>query len=295
MGNSPLVSYTKISPNKNSPRNHVIDTITIHHVVGQLDVETIGAIFAPTSRQGSCNYCIGKDGRIGLIVDEKDRSWCSSSPANDHRAITIEVANNATAPYAVSQVVYDALIDLLVDICQRHKDTIPRLRWVNDPSLIGQIDKQNMTVHRWFTPTLCPGDWLFARMGTIATTVNNRLDAAEKAAAEEEAAKQEEIKKEETSTENFHENFLSSWNIFRKNLKDNDASDYSSDARKWAIENKIITGTGLLNPNYMWEDFLTREQFVAMLYRYDEYLKKQLSTTILDTYSKDLINKLSGK
>ena len=103
MSNSPLVSYTRISPNKNSPRNHAIDTITIHCVVGQCSVETLGNIFTPTSRQASSNYGIGFDGKIGMYVEEKDRSWCSSSASNDNRAITIEVASDTKHPYAVNE------------------------------------------------------------------------------------------------------------------------------------------------------------------------------------------------
>ena len=85
MSNSPLVSYTKISPNRTSPRNHVIDTITIHCVVGQCSVETLGNIFSPTSRKASCNYGSGYEGKIGMYCEEKDRSWCSSSSKNDNR------------------------------------------------------------------------------------------------------------------------------------------------------------------------------------------------------------------
>ena len=171
--NSPLVSYTKISPNKTSPRNHKIDTITIHCVVGQCSVETLGNIFAPTSRQASSNYGIGKDGRIGMYVEEKDRSWCSSNAANDHRAITIEVASDTEHPYAVNDKAYAALIDLLVDICQRND--IKELKWKADKSLISQVDKQNMTVHRWFANKACPGDYLYERHGAIAEAVNKRL------------------------------------------------------------------------------------------------------------------------
>ena len=46
MSNSALVSYTKISPNRNSPRNQAIDRISIHCVVGQCTAERIGEIFA---------------------------------------------------------------------------------------------------------------------------------------------------------------------------------------------------------------------------------------------------------
>lgn len=180
MSNSPLVDYTRISPNRTSPRNHKIDTITIHCVVGQLSVETIGSIFAPKSREASSNYGIGYDGRIGMYVEEKDRSWCTSSRSNDHRAITIEVACDLTHPYAVNNKAYSALIDLLVDICQRND--IKELKWKADKSLIGQTDKQNMTVHRWFANTSCPGEYLYSRHGQIADEVNQRLnDGAHKA------------------------------------------------------------------------------------------------------------------
>ena len=84
--NSSLVSYTKLSPNHSGQRTHSIDRITPHCVVGQCSVETLGNIFLPTSRQASCNYGIGVDGRVGMYVEEKNRSWCSSSSANDQRA-----------------------------------------------------------------------------------------------------------------------------------------------------------------------------------------------------------------
>lgn len=170
MSNSPLVNYTKISPNRNSPRNHIIDTITIHCVVGQCSVETIGDVFYPTSRQASSNYGIGPDGRIGMYVEEKDRSWCSSNAANDNRAITIEVASDTKEPYAVTDAAYKSLIKLVADICKRNG--IKELKWKADKSLIGQVDKQNMTVHRWFANKSCPGEYLYSRHGQIAAEVN---------------------------------------------------------------------------------------------------------------------------
>ena len=99
MSNSPLVVYTKISPNSNNPRNHKIDKITIHHMAGNLSIESCGAGFADPKRQASSNYAIGSDGRIGMYVEEANRSWCSSSRENDHRAITIEVANDGDVIY----------------------------------------------------------------------------------------------------------------------------------------------------------------------------------------------------
>ena len=176
MSNSPLVDYVKISPNKNSPRNHKIDTITIHCVVGQLSVETLGNVFAPVSRQASSNYGIGPDGRIGMYVEEKDRSWCSSNPENDHRAITIEVASDTTHPYAITDAAYRATVDLCADICKRNG--IKELKWKADKSLIGQVDKQNMTVHRWFAKKACPGDYIYNRLGQIANEVNAKLNGS---------------------------------------------------------------------------------------------------------------------
>ena len=174
MSNSSLVSYTKISPNKTSPRNHVIDTITIHCVVGQCSVETLGEVFTPTSRQASCNYGIGKDGRIGMYVEEKDRSWCSSNIANDNRAITIECASDTTHPYAVNDKVYESLIELLVDICKRNN--IEKLVWSdNKEDRINHKNGCNMTCHRDFANKSCPGDYLYNRHGQIAEEVNKRL------------------------------------------------------------------------------------------------------------------------
>lgn len=173
MSNSSLVEYIKISPNKTSPRKHNIDTITIHCVVGQASVERLGEIFSRPERKASSNYGIGYDGKIGLYVDENDRSWCSSSSSNDNRAITIEVASDAEYPYSVNEVAYNSLINLLVDICQRNN--IPRLLWKDNKNLIGAIDKQNMTLHRWFANTACPGEYLYSHMYDIADRVNKRL------------------------------------------------------------------------------------------------------------------------
>ncbi len=176
--NSSLVTYTNISKNKTSPRNHAIDTITIHCVVGQWTAKQGCDYFATTDRQCSANYVIGKDGSIGLSVDEQDRSWCSSSSSNDNRAITIEVASDTTHPYAVTDAAYKALIELVADICKRNG--IKELKWKADKSLIGQVDKQNMTVHRWFANKACPGDYLYERHGDIATKVNEKLGVVKK-------------------------------------------------------------------------------------------------------------------
>lgn len=171
--NSPLVTYTNISKNKTSPRNHRIDTITIHCIVGQWTAKQGCDYFATTNRGCSSNYIVGKDGSVGLSVEEKDRSWCSSSSSNDHRAITIEVASDTTAPYVVTDAAYTALINLCADICKRNG--IKQLLWKADKSLIGQVDKQNMSVHCWFANKSCPGGYLYERHGDIASAVNKMI------------------------------------------------------------------------------------------------------------------------
>lgn len=171
--NSPLVTYKRITNNKTSPRNHAIDTITIHCIVGQWTAKQGCDYFATTDRECSANYVVGKDGSIGLSVEEKDRSWCSSSSSNDHRAITIEVASDTAHPYAVTDEAYNALIKLVADICKRNG--IKKLLWKADKSLIGQVDEQNMTVHRWFANKSCPGEYLYSRHSDIAAKVNALL------------------------------------------------------------------------------------------------------------------------
>lgn len=180
MSNSPLVDYTRISPNKNSPRNHKIDTITIHCVVGQCTAETLGNIFAPTSRQASSNYGVGTDGKIGMYVEEKDRSWCSSNAANDNRAVTIEVASDTKHPYAVNDRAFAALLDLVTDICKRNG--IKKLVWsTKKADRVNHKNGCNMTVHRDYANKSCPGDYLYNRHREIAAEVNRRLGVADTA------------------------------------------------------------------------------------------------------------------
>lgn len=177
MSNSPLVSYTKLSPNHSGQRTHAVDRITPHCVVGQCSVETLGNIFAPTSRKASCQYGIGVDGRVGMYVEEKNRSWCSSSNANDQRAITIECASDATHPYAFNDIVYAKLIELCADICKRYGKT--KLLWLGDKTKTLNYEPASnemvLTVHRWFANKSCPGDWMYARMGDLASKVTAKL------------------------------------------------------------------------------------------------------------------------
>ena len=176
--NSSLVSYTKLSPNHSGQRTHSIDRITPHCVVGQCSVETLGSIFLPTSRQASCNYGIGVDGRVGMYVEEKNRSWCSSSNANDQRAVTIECASDNTEPYAFKDVVYQRLIELCTDICKRNGKT--KLLWLGDKAktlnYTPKSDEMVLTVHRWFANKSCPGNWMYARMGDLAEVLCEGFD-----------------------------------------------------------------------------------------------------------------------
>ena len=174
MSNSPLVSYTRISPNRTVPRNHKIDTITIHCTAGQSTAVGLGSIFAPPARRASCNYGIGYDGSIALICPESDRSWCSSNAVNDHRAITIEVSSEAVHPYEVTDAAYKALLNLLVDICKRNG--IKKLVWSTSKSdRINHRNGCNMTVHRDYANKSCPGDYLYNLHPQIAAEVNRRL------------------------------------------------------------------------------------------------------------------------
>ena len=169
--NSKLVQYTQLSPHRNSPRNQPIRKVTIHHFAGRLSVETVGAMQSKPETRSSYNYTIGFDGRIGMSVEEKDRCWGTSSPANDNQAVVIGVSNSAIGgDWPVSDASYIALVNLVADICRRNNI---RLEWTGDSS-------GTLTVHRWFSATACPGEYLFRRMASLASDVNSRLECGGK-------------------------------------------------------------------------------------------------------------------
>lgn len=128
--NSPLVEYTDLSPNHSGQRRYAIDRITPHCVVGQCTAEGLGSWFEKTSTQASSNYGIDRDGRVGMYVEEKNRSWCSSNGENDNRAVTIECASDTTDPYMMNAAVYRTLIKLCADICRRNGKS--KLLWLGD-------------------------------------------------------------------------------------------------------------------------------------------------------------------
>lgn len=236
--NSTLVSYTKLSPNHSGQRTHRIDRITPHCVVGQCSVETLGGIFLPTSRQTSCNYGIGADGRVGMYVEEKNRSWCSSSAANDQRAITIECASDTAEPYAFKDVVYSRLVELCTDICKHNGKT--KLLWLGDKTktlnYTPKSDEMVLTVHRWFANKSCPGNWMYAHMGDLAEKVTAALGGQISVTL------------------------------------DNTPATWSKEAVNWALENHLLLGDE--NGDLKLRGHLTREQFCVMLKRYHNMIQK---------------------
>lgn len=170
--NSQLVDYTRISPYRGSRNGHVIDTITIHCAAAQAAVETLGSLFQ--TKQASANYGIGPDGRVGMYVEERNRSWATSDGENDRRAVTIEVASENRHPYRVNGAAYKTLLDLVTDICRRNG--IKKLVWsTSKDDRVNHKNGCNMTVHRDYENKACPGQWLYERHGQIAAEVNKRL------------------------------------------------------------------------------------------------------------------------
>ena len=178
--NSYMVVYKKLSPNHSGLRTHSIDRITPHCVVGQCTAEGLGDWFAKSSTQASSNYGIDRDGRVGMYVEEKNRSWCSSSNANDQRAVTIECASDTSEPYAFRNVVYKKLIELCIDICKRNGKN--KLIWFGDKDKTLNYSPKNgemiLTVHRWFANKSCPGNWMYVRMGDLAEKVTKALQGS---------------------------------------------------------------------------------------------------------------------
>ena len=167
MSNSSLVSFPDYSPNHSGTRTHPITKIAIHHTAGVLTAAGIGSVFKSTSRQASCNYGIGNDNRIVLVVDEANRAWTTSSAWCDNRAVTIEVSNSQYGGnWLVSDRVLNTLIDLVTDICRRNK--------IKNCTYTGGKDGV-LQMHRWYAQTTCPGPYLGSKFTYIANEVNKRL------------------------------------------------------------------------------------------------------------------------
>lgn len=221
MSNSKLVNYVKISPNSNNPRNHKIDKITIHHMAGNASIEAIGEDFYRPERRASSNYAVGTDGRVAMYVEEANRAWTSSSGENDHRAITIEVANDGGAPdWHVSDIALEKTIELCVDICLRND--IEALNFTGDTT-------GNLTMHKWFAATACPGPYLESKFPYIVKEVNKRLKEA------------------------------------RTPKKDNTPNTWAVDAVEWAKKNNILRGT--TDGDLLLHKSCTREEVIVFLHR----------------------------
>ena len=255
MTNSPLATYKRISNKKTVLTNKTLNRISIHCFVGQVTAKRGVDYFATTDRKASCNYVVGFDGSIGLSVDEKDYSWCTSSESNDRQAITIEVASETMAPYKVTDQAYDALIDLVTDICVRNGKT--KVIWIeNKTQALAYNPAPNeilLTVHRWFAPKECPGDYLFGRHAKIAATVNARLNKTE----EEEEMTQEQ--------------FNQMMNNYLAELAKQPAT-WEQDACNWARQIGLMVGDA--TGNQMPKKFCTRGEMAVMLKRLAEELQK---------------------
>ncbi len=180
--NSPLADVVRLTRHHSGRRTHSIDRITPHCLVGQASVENLANYFYTTTRECSPNYGIGTEGKVALIVEEKNRSWCSSSNANDQRAVTIECASDKAYPYAMNGAVYEKLVLLCADICKRNGKT--KVVWIDDKdaalAYTPAEDEMQFTVHRWFANKSCPGAWLYERMQDLTDRVNALLGEAEK-------------------------------------------------------------------------------------------------------------------
>lgn len=305
MSNSKLVTYTNITKNKTVMSNKKNDTITIHCIVGQWTAKQGCDHFAKQGGQSSANYVVGKDGSIGLSVDEKDRAWTTggkytvngeTGSQNDRHAVTIEVASDTKPPYAITDAAYKALVKLVADIAKRNN--MGTLKWKADKNLIGKPTQQNMTVHRWFAAKACPGDYLYNKMGQIAAEAN-AINAGTQSNGSDEAAAanyyvkttaksglwyretpngtklglyplgtQLHITKESGSWGYTGQGWISLDWIERIDKPMNEMEQ----ALQWAKENGLMQGNE--NGDMMAKEPLTREQFATVLKRFvDKFIK----------------------
>ena len=165
---SKLVSGVLLTNNCSKPRNHKIDRITPHYMAWYTSAKTCCESFVPSSRRASANYCIGKDGEIWCNVEEENRAWTTGSSYNDNRAITIECANYTdNANYGkLPDATWNSLVKLCVDICKRYGF---KLNYTGD-------DNGNLTKHKWYQDTDCPGPWFDKQFERLAKEVNTILN-----------------------------------------------------------------------------------------------------------------------
>ena len=247
MSNSPLVTYTNLTPyNRTRPRRGKILYIVPHCYVGQVTAKRGCDGFYSEGRGASAHYVIGYDGQIGQSVDEADRAWTTggSLSANgytgatiDHYAVTIEVACDSFHPYTITDAAYKALVRLMADIARRNG--IQELRWKADKTLVGKPEQQNVLVHRWFANKACPGDYIFNHLGDIVAQANKILRGDEDELTEAEIRKiVDEAVAAQVSVA--VEAALDKINPLYKDLKD--VPSYWQDAAKSLLDTGAVNG-----------------------------------------------------
>lgn len=171
MTDSSLVTYTNLTKKYGTKTGKNIH-ITPHHSVSVQSAKQICDFFVNSKKMASANYCIGNHGDIALCVHEWNRAFTSSNKENDNCAVTIEISNSSIKDpnYPISDMAYNAFIDLAVDICKRND--IKSVNYDGTPNGV-------LTEHRMFAATQCPGDYMhnLLKSGKVAKDINARLDA----------------------------------------------------------------------------------------------------------------------
>ena len=177
MSNSKLVTIEVPANSSNytvGRSGRKIEYIAIHHMAGILSAKQCGNIFAKAGRGGSSHYGIGKDGEVGLYVDEANTAWTNSNWDSNCKSVTIETSNcEVGGEWKVSDKVLSKLIELVADIAKRNK--------------LGKLVKgKNVVWHSMYTATSCPGKYLLSKMDYIAEQANKINGQASKPEKEEE-------------------------------------------------------------------------------------------------------------
>lgn len=166
MSNSSLVNTTVWCAEGNYTHGRSgrkIEMVALHHMAGVLSAEQCGRIFQQAGRGASANYGIGKDGEVGLYVDEYNTAWANANWDSNCKSVSIELSNSAVGGnYPVSDAVLNKAIDLIADIFKRNN--------------LGKCVKgQNLVWHSMYSNTYCPGDYIRGKLDYIVDKVNEKL------------------------------------------------------------------------------------------------------------------------
>lgn len=161
MSNSSLATIRVPSVNYTVGRDgKKIEMITIHHMAGVSSAKKCGEVFQDRDRGSSAHYGVGKDGEIGLYVDEANTAWANTDWDSNCKAVTIENSNSSSGGnWPVSDKVLNSLIKLVADIAKRN-------------NLGTLVPGKNLTWHSMYAQTACPGDYLRSKMQYIADEAN---------------------------------------------------------------------------------------------------------------------------